>query len=314
MKIYKNILHTIFGFLVLMNSSDLLAQKQVLVDTQRSFEGIQRIEVSSGMLELEYIGNAKKQDVSVDAYLVSSQANQDIIFVAVGDVLKITYQQSNNGSYIGRGDQTKGYIKISGPEQMLLDLSAGSGSIKVDRLIAAHTIIRVGSGRMDVSNINGALEAKASSGRMNVNGLNGNLDMRLSSGSATLSDVKGQANLTLSSGSVKGDDITGPLSLSLSSGSAKLSGVGQVELVKVTSGSAEFTQSGLADLTNLRSSSGSIRIKTTLNIEDYNYNLKASSGSLRVGNNSKGKTLQINNGSSKIVNGTVSSGSISIDN
>lgn len=314
MKIFKNKFHIILGFLVLLSSSELMAQKQVLVDTQRSFEGIQRIEVSSGMLEMEYIGNSNKKEVSIDAYLESSQGNQDIIFVAVGDVLKITYQQNNNGSNSWRGNQTKGHIKISGPEQMLLDLSAGSGTIKVDRLIAAQTIIRVGSGRMDVSNITGALEAKASSGRMNVNGLNGNLDLRLSSGSASLSDVMGQANLTLSSGSVKGDGITGPLSLSLSSGSAKLSGVDQVELVKVTSGSAEFTQSGLADLTNLRSSSGSIRIKTTSNIEDYNYNLKASSGSLRVGNNSKSKTLQINNGSSKIVNGTVSSGSILIDN
>lgn len=302
------------GFLVLLSSSELMAQKQVLVDTQRSFGGIQRIEVSSGMLEMEYIGNPNKNDISVDAYLESSEGSQDIVFVAVGDVLKITYQQNNSGSNSRRGSQTKGHIKISGPEQMILDLTGGSGTIKVDRLIATHTRIRVGSGRMDVSNITGALEAKASSGRVSIQGLNGDLNMGLSSGSASLSDVMGQANLTLSSGSIKGDRISGPLSLSLSSGSAKISNVGQVESVQVTSGSVELNQIGLADLTNLKSSSGSIRIKTTSNIEDYNYNLKASSGSLRVGNNSKGKTLQINNGSSKIVNGTVSSGSILIDN
>jgi hypothetical protein len=314
MKIIKNILQTIFGLLILLSNTEVWAQKKVLMDTKKTFEGIQRIEVSSGMLEMEYIGNPNKKDVNVDAYLESSQGNQNIIFIAVGDVLKITYPQSTSGSKYWRESQTKGHIKISGPEQIQLDLIGGSGSMKVDRLIAAHTKIRVGSGIIDISNVTGTLEVKASSGRININGLNGSLKMSFSSGSALLSHVNGLADLTLSSGSVKGDDITGPLSLSLSSGSAKLSRVSQVESVKVTSGSAEFTQSGLADLTNLRSSSGSIRIKTTSKLQDYNYNLNASSGTLRVGNNSKGKTLQINNGSLKIVNGTVSSGSILIDN
>ena len=313
MKIFKNIFYTICGILTLIISSESMAQKEVLIDTQRNFAGIQRIEVSSGMLEMEYLGDPSKQDVSVDVYLESTNTNQDVIFVALGDVLKITYQQNNSGSNSWRGSQTKGYIKIVGPEQMLLELSAGSGSIKVERVSAAQTKIRVASGSMNVSHITGALEAKASSGRINISGLKGDLVMSASSGSASITDIMGKASLSLVSGSVKGSQIDGPLSLKISSGSAKLSEVKQIESVNSVSGSAEFTQSGLSDLTNLKSTSGSIKIKTTSNIEDYNYNLRASSGSLRVGNNSKGKVLQINNGSSKMVNGSVSSGSISIE-
>jgi lia operon protein LiaG len=314
MKNSRNIFQIIVGMFVLMVSSESIAQRQVLIDTKRDFSGIQRIEASSGMLEMEYLGDPNKQDVSVDVYLESTNTNQDVVFVAVGDVLKITYQQNNSGSNSWKGSQTKGYIKISGPEQMLLELSAGSGTIKVDQVIAAQTKLRVASGSMDVSNVTGALDAKASSGRISIRGLNGDLMMSASSGSASLTDIMGKANVSLVSGSVKGSNIEGPLSLKISSGSAKLAQVKQIESVNSVSGSAEFTKSGLSDLTNLKSSSGSIKIKTTSSIEDYNYNLKASSGSLRVGNNSKGKALQINNGSSKMVNGSVVSGSISIEN
>ncbi len=314
MRILKKLFHVIASILVLFISSESIAQKQVLVDTQRDFIGIQRIEVGSGMLDVEYLGDPNKQDVSVDVYLESNQVNQDVVFVSIGDVLKITYQQNNNSRDSWKGSQTKGHIKITGPEQMLLDLSAGSGSIKVERLVAAQTKIRVVSGKMDVSHVTGALEARASSGKINVSELNGNLDISLSSGSASLSKIMGRTKLALVSGAVIGEKIDGPLSLTLSSGSAKLSEVNQIESVSVVSGSAEFVQSGLSDLTNLKSSSGSIKINTTSDIEDYNFNLKAASGALKVGSKKQGKSIQINNGSNRIVNGSVSSGSISIDN
>ncbi|MFD2033477.1 DUF4097 family beta strand repeat-containing protein [Belliella marina] len=313
MKTTKMKISFIIGLLAVMFSSQLYAQRQVLVDTKKTFEGVNRLEVNSGFLEVEYIGSKNTNDLTVEAYLESTQDNQDIVFVSLGEILKISYQQ--NGKSISWGvNQTKGHIKIKGPENIQLNFAGGSGKISVNGVSSDLTTLKIGSGNLDISNVSGSLNTHAGSGRINIKNTNGDVNLRMGSGSANLSHVAGDANISFSSGSMKAENIGGQLSLSLSSGNAKLSNVGQIGSVSVSSGSVKAEQAGLSSMTNLKASSGSIKINTNSNLDDYNYNLKATSGSLRVGNNRKGKTLQINNGSSNMVNGSVSSGSISIEN
>ncbi|MCH7414446.1 DUF4097 domain-containing protein [Belliella sp. R4-6] len=314
MKTLKISIFLIIGVLMMSNTSELYAQMQVLVDTKKTFEAINRLEISSSALEVEYIGDPNMKVVVVEAYLESTQDGQDIVFVTLGEVLKISYQQNDLKNISWGLNQTKGYIRIKGPESIQLSMTGGSGKIRIDGVSSEFTSLKVGSGHLQIANIRGDLETSAGSGRIEISDVSGYLKLKMGSGTASLSNLYGDADVSFSSGSFKASNVEGLLSLSVSSGNAKLSNVAQLGNVSISSGSVKAEKSGLSSMTNLKASSGSIKINTDSNLNDYNYNLKATSGSLRVGDKRQGKTLQINNGSPNMVNGSVSSGSISIEN
>ena len=92
--------------------------QQVLVDANKSYSNIKKIEVSGGWLDVSYDGGSGS-DVNVQAFLESNDSDQDIIFVTVGDVLKISYERKNNSGSWGN-NRNKGFIKINGPMEMAL--------------------------------------------------------------------------------------------------------------------------------------------------------------------------------------------------
>lgn len=310
--------HLKFSFIALLivilsASNELMAQAQVLVDVNKSYSGIERMEVSGGSLEVEYIGSASASEVLVNAYLESNNPNQDIIFVTLGDVLKISYQQTGNLRSMGN-IRTKGHIKISGPEAMILNLQNGSGKLKVENVTSLETNLIVGSGMIQGSNIKGELLAKSGSGSIKLNSISGDVRCSLGSGSAEINGVKGGLHYSSGSGRITAKDIEGLTNISLTSGSASLVNIGELGELKISSGSIKAENAGLGSKTSIDGSSGSFRIQTPSNLKDFNYSLKASSGSLRVGDIRTGRNLDINNQSDYLIKGTISSGSISIEN
>lgn len=298
---------------VLSASIQIMAQTQVLVDVNKSFSGIERIEVSGGFLELEYIGSATGSEVLVNAFLESNNPNQDIIFVTLGDVLKISYQQTGNLRSMGNM-RTNGHIKISGPEAMVLNLQNGSGKLKVENINSPQTDLVVGSGSIQASNIKGEIKAKSGSGSIKLNAITGDVKCALGSGSAEINGIKGSLTYSSSSGRISAKDIEGLTNIALTSGSASLVNIGELGELKISSGSIKAENAGLGTKTHLEGSSGSFRIQTPSNLKKFNYSLKASSGSLRVGDLRTGRNLDINNQSEHLIEGSISSGSISIEN
>jgi hypothetical protein len=70
----------------------------------------------------------------------------------------------------------------------------------------------------------------------------------------------------------------------------------------------------LGSRTSLQANSGSISIQTPSDLKAFNFDLKANSGSVRVGEQDSDDKLNLNNGASSTVTGKVSSGSIKIVN
>lgn len=290
--------------------SPVFAQVKTIVDVTKSFSGINKIEVSGGQLEVEYIGGSSS-DVSVNAFLESTNTDQDIVFITLGDILKISHKNTNNNNWNNR---TKGYIKISGPESMNLEIKGGSGKIEVQNVAASQTLLSVGSGSLYASNINGDIQANAGSGSINLSNINGNVKGKIGSGSATIQEVKGSLEYSSGSGGISASSIDGTVHVSLTSGNAKLEDITELGNLKVTSGNFNATNAGLGGATRLNGTSGNFKIQTFSNLKDFNYDLSATSGNITVGNSRSGRNLTIDNGADKSVKGGVTSGNISIVN
>jgi lia operon protein LiaG len=307
-----NIRISMLLFVMVASVNQSFAQMKTLVDVNRSFSGISKIEVSGGSLDIEYLGNSGNE-VSVNAFLESTNHDQDIVFVTMGNVLKISHKVNNTRSNWGNV-RTKGHIKIRGPQGVELDMKGGSGNLNVENVTGDITNLAVGSGNIKGSNINGDVYAKAGSGAIKLSGINGDVKGQIGSGSAEIMDVAGSLSYNSGSGGVKASDIRGLVNISLTSGNAKLDNVAELGDLKLTSGNLDARNAGLGPNTRLNGTSGNFKIQTSSNIRDFNYSMSATSGNITVGNSRGSRNLSIDNGASDSIKGSITSGNISIVN
>ena len=285
--------------------------QNVLVDSKKAYSGIKRIEVESGWLNVTYKGGVAS-DVNVEAYLESNNSDQDIVFVTVGDVLKISHTRKQNN--YNWNTQNKGYLNITGPEGIALDVRGSSGNVIVENISNDNTSLRVSSGNITATNITGDLSISATSGNLTADGVSGNVSSGLTSGNGNFYRVKGNLDYESTSGSLDADGVDGEINVKLTSGNAKINNAGPLGTLQFTSGNVKATNVGLGPNTKFSGTSGNFRVQTNSDLKSYNFSLKASSGNLKVGSVNTGKSLEIDNGSPNWIRGNISSGNITIEN
>ena len=285
--------------------------QNVLIDSKKAYSGIKQIEIESGWLNVTYKGGAASE-VNVEAYLESNNSDQDIIFVTVGDVLKISHARKQNN--YNWNTKNKGYLNITGPEGIALDVRGSSGNVIVENVSNDNTSLRVSSGNITATNITGDLSISATSGNLTADGVSGNVSSGLTSGNGNFYKVKGDLNYESTSGSLDADGVDGEINVKLTSGNAKINNAGPLGTLQFTSGNMRATNVGLGPNTKFSGTSGNFRVQTSSDLKSYNFSLKASSGNLKVGSVNTGKSLEIDNGSPNWIRGNISSGNITIEN
>ena len=305
------------GFLlitVVLLPSCGMAQMQVVSNIEETFEGIEEIVVHGGSLEVTYEGSDTADEVFLSAYLESNRDNgMEIIYKVEGNRLRVEFRREDNG---GWGNfKSKGFISLTGPENMEMEISNSSGQMFISNVASDKIDLRISSGKIEARRLSSdQINLTASSGKMELDDIHGDVNCKISSGSGNISNVEGDVSVEGSSGSYHISEVEGTVNGSLSSGSITLDNIGELGSLTVSSGRIEATHSGLGDDTRLRGSSGSFTVQTDDNLEDYNYDLSASSGGLEVGDTKTNKNLNIDNGSDITVTGNTSSGRISIRN
>jgi DUF4097 and DUF4098 domain-containing protein YvlB len=290
-----------------------MAQMNVVSNIEENFEGIEEIFVKGGSLEVNYEGSNQEDDVFLNAYLESNRTEGiEIIYKVEGKRLRVELKQESGG---WGNIRTKGFISLTGPENMELDISNSSGTMFISNVQSDKIDLGISSGKIEARNLSSdEINIRASSGRLDLENLDGHLICKMSSGNGQISGVKGDVTVEASSGSYKISEVEGLVNASLSSGNLELDDIGELGSLKVSSGRIEARQSGLGDHTNFNGSSGSFTVQTEQDLEDLNFELSSSSGSLEVGDNKTRKKLSINNDAEHTVTGSISSGRISIQN
>jgi len=309
--IMKNYTYTILFTLLLLASSSWVAAQNVVVNTTKKYPNIKQIEVESGWLDVSYQGG-EGTEVSVEAYLESNIPDQDIVFVTLGDVLKVSYKRS--GEKYNWNSKNKGYLKITGPKSMKLSVRGSSGKIDLTNIVSENTVLQLTSGTVAAAQIKGNLKLTSTSGTLKVSGIEGNVEARLTSGNAYFENIGGGVNYESTIGSLDAKNIDGELNVRLTSGNAKIENAKQLGQLSFTSGNVRAVNSGLGPNTQFFGTSGNFTIQTPSALNSFNYSLRATSGNLRVGGSSGTKTLELNNNASTWIKGTITSGHITIEN
>ena len=248
----------------------------------------------------------------MEAYLESNITDQDIVFVTLGDVLKVSYKRS--GEKYNWNGKNKGYIKITGPVALALEVSGTSGNIGIQNLESELTTLQLTSGNVTAAQIKGNLSLTATSGTLTAKEVDGDVNARLTSGNTSLDGIKGAVDYGSTSGNFTAKNIGGILNVQLTSGNAKIENVKELGTMRITSGNMTAVNAGIGAKTQFNGTSGNFTLQTPSDLGAFNYNLRATSGNLRVGNTSKEKSLDINNNAANTVRGNITSGNITITN
>lgn len=303
----------LFGSFMLLSSC--LGDDLTLVsEINQDFEGITNVEVDGSFMEVQYIGESGKQVLNLDAVLRSnSDKKYEVKYRIVESTLQV-YIETNKGLFNG-GAKGEGYIKLTGPRNMKLDLEAGSGKVDAQNVVATETKLQIGSGTITARNITSPqIFLDMSSGSAKIEDITGLVKATVSSGKLELQKIDGDVDADASSGEVILKEINGLVKSNISSGKIEMTNVKSIGQINVSSGQLFATNSGLSPQTTLKASSGIIYIQTFSNLGDYNYNITAGSGTIRVGESQSTGTLNINNGSAHTIRGELGSGKIEIVN
>ncbi len=295
-----------FGFLLLI-AIPSFGQEVI----EKTFSRIELLEMEIAGVDVIYTGVPGESEIKLSALFgKNEEVGRSFFMVTAGNTLKISYKSENKESI----EQEKRFIHLKGPENLQISIRNTSGLIGVSQVSARETKLSVSSGKINVQQVRGNLILKANSGKIEASEIEGDLSCTITSGVAEITQVSGNANINANSGSLKITDIQGLVNAKISSGNLRLENVGELGQITVSSGSVRAVDCGLGGKTSLEGSSGSIDIQTVSPLDQFNYNFKAGSGSLRVGTVSNPKDLTIENGSEHTIVGSISSGSLHIRN
>ncbi|EOZ98357.1 hypothetical protein A33Q_1011 [Indibacter alkaliphilus LW1] len=281
-----------------------------------TFSGVREIEVDGRFLEVSYEGRSGEKNIYLSAFLeVPEDRGFEVKYRQSGSKLKI--ELVGNSETIGWNFASKmdGFITLIGPEEIKLDLKCTSGSVDVMNVKHQEINLKANSGSVKLMGVEVETgNFSASSGSIRGEGISGELACKVNSGSIRLKDVLGDVKAKASSGSIKLEDVQGIADAQVNSGSIRLNNVRELGELKASSGSIRAENSGFGSKTAFHANSGSVKIETSSNLEDFDFDLSAGSGSLKVGDKSGSKSLKIDNNSKHTVRGNVGSGSIRISN
>lgn len=277
-----------FLFLALLSINVINAQN-IIDEVSFSYGDITHLEVEGSFAKVEIKGVAG-DELTFDGKLTG----RDRV-----DNVKIKYEKSGSKLHVwidrpsrmnNWSNNLNGQLTFTVPKSILLYIDNSSGAIHVDNINAKTCRLESSSGAIYANQITAETYLESSSGRINAEGINGNIEGKSSSGRQIISNVKGNIQTVSSSGRIVLANVEGRLDLRNTSGG--ITG----EEIYIT-GNSKF-----------RSTSGSIKMELTKDIESYTYECKASSGSIYIGDKKVGKDAYYKYGNI-LIEGQTSSGS-----
>jgi hypothetical protein len=272
----------------------------------QSFAGIEEIIVDGSYFEVEVIGHSQS---SVDTEItIPDRIRRRGVTVTretTGSTLEIRVEGRRWGSGFFVIEQPR--IKIGAPYDTMLQLKTSSGSIEVEEISTQAIDLKASSGRINATECDGDLSAESSSGRIVIESCSGPKTISSSSGRIEVKDSDGDIEAESSSGRQTYDEIAGSISTSSSSGKILVGATKGALDIRNNSGGIRGTNVTITADSSFQTSSGSINIDFTNDLDDFAMKLESSSGRIKAGRTSAKGTVVTGNGDIRI-HGKSSSG------
>jgi len=174
-------------------------------------------------------------------------------------------------------------IELTLPDNTTLRIENTSGDLKIVDYTAENLNVRTTSGDMNLRNVKSICRLKSTSGDLEARDLIGSVSMVSTSGDQEYRSINGNLDAEATSGDMELMKIMGAVQLSATSGDIDIDGLTGSLRVKTTSGEIDGDYITLNNDAYFKSTSGDIHITLKNELDELSFDLRATSGDLRVG-------------------------------
>ena len=209
-----------------------------------------------------------------DDYLIASiKSGKSVVF-------KVERKVQNGWNW---DNITKATFEITIPDGTYLKLDNTSGDVQVRGLTAREYKIETTSGDITIDELKGKLEGMSTSGDVRITGVSGNINFKTTSGDQKFGDIIGNLDTRSTSGDITARAVSGSVFIRSTSGDLEFAQVDGALSLESTSGDIQGTRVRLTADSEARSTSGDIYIEFANDLDEIGFDLRASSGDLKVG-------------------------------
>jgi hypothetical protein len=198
--------------------------------------GLKTLDIEAGAGGLIIQGSELATDITVSADIyTSSKSNSEYEFDLSdsGVTAFLVAKTSSSGMWMGNSPRID--LVITVPTKMMLEINDGSGAINISNINGAINVID-GSGEISLSNIMGNVAIDDGSGEINLSDIDGDLSIEDGSGSIYARGVSGNANINDGSGDLTVKQVKGSITLEDGSGDINIEEAGGLKIIDSGSG------------------------------------------------------------------------------
>ncbi|MGI2174778.1 hypothetical protein [Shewanella ulleungensis] len=207
------------------------SQQKMTLDSQ----SLSKLVANTGAGKLTVKGIEGQKQIEVTADIYTDKDSDDV-------EIELTLNKQGDNAMFVADIQSNGFMEqspfidvlITVPEALALDITDGSGSIKITD-VSASIKLKDGSGSIVIDHV-GAVTLADGSGSINMKDVNGNVTLQDGSGSINISHVMGDIDVSDGSGSINIDQVNGKVTISDGSGGINVSNTKGLEIVSAGSG------------------------------------------------------------------------------
>ena len=154
---------------------------ETISDIESTYDGITKVNVNGGALEISYTGRDEAEEVVLNE--ASDSQMEGVTVKKIGEELFVDFEPRDDFGSFFSSFKVKGFISITGPSDMALNINNSSGTMEVFNVDNEDIVLKGSSGKIEAENLRSPnLSVRISSGKLELENIQGDLNLELSSG------------------------------------------------------------------------------------------------------------------------------------
>lgn len=244
-------------------------------------EGITRVSVEGAFCDV-YVSQGDK--VLFDGLIKGAGDHGDYVIASIHSGTSVVFKVERKKEYKWSSNIDVARLDLVVPDGIELIVENSSGNVKISQFRGDRLEVSASSGDLQLSGIQCNAYLKTTSGDLSLKDAVGDVTMRSTSGDQEFYDLSGDLRTGATSGDVVVVRLKGDLEVEATSGDVELNEVQGAVEVSTTSGNIHGDYVLLTGDSRMKSTSGNIAIDLKNNLEEVSFDLRATSGDLRVQN------------------------------
>jgi len=248
------------------------------------YPGIREIQVDAGTFDVDIQGTRGR---TTSLEVRNESDNYRVLHSQSGDRLEVWVE----GRFSIFGRPNNGRITLFVPGDVLARVRTSTGDVQVRNLNTDRIMLDTSTGDIRVSDVTADVNVETSTGDIEIVDSAGGFTIRSTTGGILLIGTTGNVSSESSTGSHRYENLIGDLHARSTTGRIEVEGLQGTLSLRTSTGSQEGRGIVLAGDSYFESSTGNIDMDFNNAIEDLEFDLRSTTGSLRVGREESQKLL-----------------------